>query len=142
MHVRGSRGMKPVGNDRRNSKSRGRIHINAHIVFEGLYGGISMSIQPFQGCHLVHIPDSPGYHPALFTFNPFRIDYEYKIIHENRYFLRKNPKQGFNNNSPRQKCVYGAGAGETRGKRLPHHKIPRQDSHQRSHRYRGILWKD
>jgi hypothetical protein len=32
--------VKPVENDRRINKSRGRIHINAHIVIEGLIGRV------------------------------------------------------------------------------------------------------
>ena len=128
------------------TKSRGRIHINAHILIEGFFGRVS-NYYIISKYYLRPI----NMHVCLTLSGLF--DWLRALIHRvfTRRYLRSIPSGlGTKMRFLRIKIYYGKtpnrglikiAAGETRGKRLPHQQIPRQGSYQRPHLYRGILWK-
>ena len=49
---------------------------------------------------------SPGFHPALFTFNPFGIGHKKnEILFENKNLLRKTPSRGLTTIAPGENPV-------------------------------------
>jgi len=48
---------------------------------------------------------SPGFHPALFTFNLFGIGHENEILFENKNLLQKTPSRGLTTIAPGENPV-------------------------------------